>query len=98
MPYRQNPRCQCGPQCQRQPIIQFGAAGRVFLKFDAEANLGDIYDADIKLVEWLPVEKTVTLGSGSGFGFRPSDRYWYPATTPSKHNIPHIAEAHARRG
>jgi hypothetical protein len=42
--YRQNAPCERGPQCQRQPLIQLGAAYRVFLKFDAEANFGDIYD------------------------------------------------------
>jgi len=46
--YRQNPPRECGPQCQRQPVIQLGAPRRVFLKLDAEANFGDIYDADNK--------------------------------------------------
>ena len=55
--YRQNPPRECWPQCQRQPVVQLGTSRRVFLKFNAKANFSDIYDAEIELVERLPLVK-----------------------------------------
>jgi hypothetical protein len=39
--YRQNPPRESGPQCHRQPLVQFGASRHSLLKFNAEANFSD---------------------------------------------------------
>jgi hypothetical protein len=92
--YGQDPPCERRPQCKRQPVIQLGASRGVFLKLNAEANFGDVHDADIELVERLAVVKGQPLSAPALASALPTE-YWCPATTPSKHDVSHTGEAHA---
>ena len=86
---------ECGLECSRQPVVQLVPTRRLFLKLDFEAKIGNVYSADLELVERFSAANAVTFGSR--FGFRPSDGLLFSATAPSEHDLRHSGEAHAGR-